>query len=60
MDGKNVTGVARIVFNLLSQPDDVHVDRTGEGNGLVSPDLVQQGFAGDDLTFVFDKVSKQA
>src|SRR5262245_9423863 len=52
--------VPGIRFDLLTQPGDVHVHRSGGRNGVVAPDLVQQLLSRERRAAMLDEVTQQS
>src|SRR5689334_5778169 len=57
--GEDELGVARVGFHLLSQPRHMDVDRARGGDGIVAPHIVEQLFARERCTAMFDEVLEE-
>jgi len=58
-DGGEVDGVGGVVFDVAAKTDDEVVDGSGIGVLVDSPDLFEDGFAGDDLVGAVGKVAEE-
>ena len=54
----NVLWIRRILFDLLTQPGDVVVDRARNRGAAVTPNFVEQLIACDNLTSMADEVAQ--
>ena len=59
MHGDDVVGIPRIVFNLVPQPHDMHIDGARVSQRIVTPHLLQQRVSRNDFPAVLDQVAQQ-
>src|SRR4051812_17917480 len=60
MHGDDVVRVAHVVFDLVAQFGDVHVNGARQGKAVVAPDGVEQLVARDDFAPMLKKISEDA
>src|ERR1019366_6551402 len=58
-DGVNVAGILRVVFELLAQPGDMHIDGAGGDAGLILPYGLQQFVARDHVAPALDEIAQK-
>ena len=56
MDRDDVARVGWIVFDLVAKLGDVHINRSRQGESVVTPDAVEQLVACDDFAPAFKKI----
>ena len=58
VNGNNVPGIRRVLFDFLTQPGDVVIDRARNRSATITPNFVEQLIACDDFTSTPDQIAQ--